>query len=66
MDNTELNRRYGYLVDLTRKLLAAQRAYFKSNKDVQLLKKSKAIEKELDDFVNPKPVSQAQLDFLAR
>jgi len=66
MDNTELKRRYDYLVDLTRKLLAAQKAYFKSNKDHQLLMKSKAIERELDEFVNPKPVSQAQLDFLAR
>jgi hypothetical protein len=31
-----------------------------------LLIKSKAIEKELDEFVNPKPVIQAQLDFLGR
>jgi hypothetical protein len=66
MDNLELQRRHDYLIDLTRKLLAAQRAYFKSNKDQQLLMKSKAIEKELDEFVNPKPVTQAQLDFLGR
>jgi len=66
MDNIELQRRHDFLVDKVRKMLAAQKAYFKSNKDIQLLKISKALEKEVDDIVNPKPVSQAQLDFLAR
>lgn len=60
--------RYLHLAQKVRDMLAAQKAYFKSNKDFQLLKVSKAIEKQVDDLVNPKPnkVSQATLDLLAR
>lgn len=51
-----------------REMLAAQKAYFKSRKDFQLLKKSKAIEKEVDDLVNPKnnEATQATFEWLAK
>lgn len=60
--------KYLKLAEKVRQMLAAQKAYFRSNKDFQLLKVSKAIEKEVDEMVNPKPnhTSQATLDFLAR
>lgn len=57
---------YKHLSNKVRDMLSIQRAYFKSGKDVQLLRKSKAIEKEVDDIVNPKPVAQGSMDFLAR
>ncbi|HEX7906247.1 MAG TPA: hypothetical protein VF487_20375 [Chitinophagaceae bacterium] len=65
-DGIFYQKKYDHLADKVRKMMAAQKAYFKSNKDIQLLKLSKAIEKEVDEIVNPKPVSQAQLDFLGR
>lgn len=60
--------KYLKLSEKVRQMLAAQKAYFKSNKDFQLLKVSKAIEKEVDDMVNPKEnrSQQASFEFLAR
>lgn len=67
-DGIDYQKKYEHLAGKVRDMLAAQKAYFKSNKDFHLLKKSKAIEKEVDDIVNPKtnPVSQATIDWLAR
>ena len=49
-------------------MLQAQQDYFKSNRDQALLKKSKAIEKEVREMINPKPTSQLFLseEFLGR
>jgi hypothetical protein len=58
--------RYMKLADLVRNMLAAQKAYFRSNKDMQLLKKSKALEAEVDAIVNPKPAAQSTFDWLAQ
>ncbi len=46
-----------------------QKLYWKSNKDLELLKRSKAAEAQLKEMVNPKPkpaISQAQLDWLGQ
>lgn len=58
--------KYEKLAGLVKQMLAAQKAYFRSNKDFQLLKKSKALEKEVDEIVNPKPMTQATLDWLGQ
>jgi len=63
-DNYQLQ--YMHLVDKVRKMMAAQKAYFKSNKDIQLLKVSKQLEKEVDDIINPKSTAQSSFEFLAR
>lgn len=65
----DFKKKHDYLADKVRKMLAAQKAYFKSNKDFQLLKVSKALEKEVDDLVNPKPPEAPTLfseEFLGR
>jgi len=67
--NYELNEvkaKYKNLSDKVRKMLELQQSYFKSKKDWQIFKAAKAMEGEVDAIVNPKPVSQAQMDFLAR
>lgn len=53
---------------MVRDMIDAQQAYFKSNKDYQLLKVSKAIESEVKELVNPKPkkISQATIDWLGQ
>lgn len=66
MDNQEAQLKYLQLADKVRKMLAAQKAYFRSNKDFQLLKVSKALETEVNDIVNPKPSSQASIEWLGR
>lgn len=62
-----LRDQYNFLFEKVKKMLDAQQAYFKSNKDIQLLKVSKAIEKEVKDFIQPKQqqVSQGTIDWLA-
>lgn len=65
-NNNDYQLKYMHLCDKVRKMLAAQKAYFRSNKDVQLLKVSKALESEVDAIVNPKPQTQAEFEFLAR
>jgi hypothetical protein len=62
----EEKRKNKLLSTKVRDMLATQKAYFKSNKDTQLLIKAKALEKEVDDIINPKPMSQAQMEFLGR
>lgn len=66
MDDAEI--KYNKLADKVRAMLAAQKAYFKSGKDFQKLRVSKAIEAEVDAMVNPKtpPVSQGTLEWLGR
>ncbi len=67
MENAEL--KYNKLAEKVRTMLAAQKAYFRSNKDFQLLKVSKEIEKEVDEMVNPKPQTQQSFfsdEFLGR
>lgn len=69
MTQEELQLKYNKLVDKVKKMMAAQKAYFKSNKDFQLLRISKALEKEVEDMVNPKPQTQQNLfndEFLGR
>ena len=67
MTQQELQIKHDNLVDKVKKMLAAQRAYFKSNKDIQLLKVSKALEREVDDIVNPKQKEQQSLfEYLAK
>lgn len=56
METAEL--KYNKLAEKVREMLAVQKAYFKSNKDFQILKRSKALEAELDEMVNPKPKVQ--------
>jgi hypothetical protein len=66
MNEEELKLKYNNLADKVRKMLAAQKAYFKSNKDFQLLKVSKSLEAEVNDIVNPKPTTQGTLDWLGQ
>jgi hypothetical protein len=67
MTQQELQLRYDHLSDKVRKMLAAQKAYFKSNKDIQLLKVSKALESEVNEIVNPKEKQQQSLfEYLAQ
>lgn len=61
--------KHDHLAKKVKEMLAAQKAYFKSNKDFQLLKVSKALEKEVDELVNPKPPQAPTLfseEFLGR
>lgn len=66
MSHEDQEIKYNRLADKVRKMLAAQQAYFKSNKDIRLLKISKAIEAEVNEMVNPKPVSQTTIDWLGQ
>lgn len=67
MTNEDYKWRYEFLANKVRKLLEAQKMYYKSKKDIQLLKISKALEKEVTDIINPEQKQQqAYLDFLAR
>jgi hypothetical protein len=59
--------KYEILVKKITDLLDTQQAYFKSNKDIQLLKKAKALEADVKKFINPKLSEQTSLfEFLAR
>ena len=65
----ELNQvktQYKNLAEKVRNMMDCQQAYFKSKKDWQLLKKSKVLEDEVREILDPKPVSQGIIDFLAR
>lgn len=67
MTQEELQLKYNHLSDKVRKMLAAQKAYFKSNKDIQLLKIAKALEAEVNDIINPQQKQQQNLfDYLAQ
>lgn len=62
----QLQQKYNRLAGRVRRMLAAQQAYFKSDKDPQLLREAKALEAEVNNIVNPKPVSQAHYEWLAQ
>lgn len=47
MNQEELQRKYEHLKKKVGEMLDCQQAYFKSNKDFQLLKKSKGLELSL-------------------
>lgn len=66
MEDAEI--KYHKLAEKVRAMLAAQKAYFRSRKDFQLLKVSKAIESEVDEMVNPKKpeVSQSTMNWLGQ
>ena len=67
MDAIEILNRYNRFKSLVKTMLDAQQDYFKRGKDIQKLRKSKAIEKEVRDIVDPKPVdNQGMLEFLGR
>ena len=49
----DFQKAYESLAGKVRLMIETQRAYFKSNKDIQLLKKAKAMESEVYKEVNP-------------
>lgn len=59
----DFQKKYDHLADKVRRMMSAQKAYFKSDKDIQLLKLAKQLEKEIDEIVNPKPQQQGSLPF---
>lgn len=59
----EMKLKYKKLKDKAAEVLDCQQAYFRSRKDYQLLKKSKALEAELLEMINPKPNPQGSLSF---
>lgn len=65
MDNQELQIRYEHLKKKVLEMLDTQQLYFKT-RDVQVLKKSKALESEVRELINPKKKLQAELDWLGQ
>lgn len=67
MTHEELQAKYNHFKSKVAEMLDAQQLYFKT-RDVQVLRKSKAIEAEVRDIITPKAVKQAQseFNFLAR
>lgn len=57
--------KYKRLSDKITEILDAQNLYFKT-KDFQLLRKSKVLETELRNTINPKPTSQAEIEWLGQ
>ena len=67
MTNEDYKWRYEYLANKVRRMLEVQKMYYKSKKDIQLLKLTKALEREINEIINPEQKQQqAYLDFLAR
>ena len=58
--------KHKHFTNKVKEMMDCQQAYFKSNKDFQLLKKSKMLEAEIRDIINPKPVKQQTFDWLAQ
>lgn len=59
--------KYEQLQRKVKEWMEAQRLYYKSNKDHQLFRKSKAIEQEVEKLVNPgKQELQAKIDWLGQ
>lgn len=63
---TELELKYLKLKDKVRKMIAAQKDYFRSNHDKQKLMIAKNLEKEVIEMVDPKPKAQKELFDLAQ
>jgi hypothetical protein len=55
--------KYETLVTAVKEMLEAQQAYFKSNKDIQLLKVSKGKEARVKELVTPKVQRESQGSF---
>ena len=56
--------KYVRLAEKVKLLLITQEDYFK-RKNIGALHKSKALEKEIKEMINPKPSNQAMFDWLA-
>lgn len=67
-DMVDYKKKYELLESKIKAVLSAQEAYFKSNKDNNLLKVWKGREADLKEFMNPKQkkVSQALIEWLAQ
>ena len=65
MDNQELQIRHEHLKKKVLEMLDTQQLYFKT-RDVQVLKKSKALESEVRELINPKKKLQAELEWLGQ
>jgi hypothetical protein len=63
MTQDELQREYDYFKKKVEEMLNTQQLYFKSNKDFELLKRSKGLEKEVRELIHPKPKQQGVLSF---
>lgn len=60
MENSELQNKYDQLVDKVKLMLETQQQYFKSGKDINILRKSKAIEAQVKKMVYPEPAKKEQ------
>lgn len=60
MENAELQNKYDQLVAKVKMMLETQQQYFRSGKDPNILRKSKAIESEVRKMVNPVEVKKEQ------
>lgn len=60
MENSELQNKYDQLVAKVKLMLETQQQYFRSGKDINILRKSKAIESEVRKMVNRVEVKQQQ------
>lgn len=65
MDNQELQIMHEHLKKKVLEMLDTQQLYFKT-RDVQVLKKSKALESEVRELINPKKKLQAELEWLGQ
>lgn len=67
MENEDYKKKYDQLAGKVRVMLTTQKSYFKT-KNIDLLKTAKALEKEVDELVNPKTsaISQGKLDWLGQ
>lgn len=67
MNQEELQKSHDHLKKKVIEMLDCQQLYFKT-RDVQVLKKSKALESEVRNLCSKKPTNQGTLsfDFLAR
>lgn len=63
--NDELKARYKRLAEKVTEMMDCQQLYFK-RKDYQVLIRSKVLEKEVRELLNPKEKSQLSMEFLGR
>ena len=57
--------KYMRLSEKVKVMIATQKEYFRTKK-LSTLHKCKALEKEVDEMINPKPSSQAKIEWLAQ
>lgn len=65
MDALELERRYLRLKAKVKDMMTMQKLYFRT-RDPQTLVKSKELEKEVWELIDPKPTTQLPFEFLAQ